>query len=408
MPNILRRIFGVNTPTPQGGVVPQNQTVNQRLTGETYKQWGHRMAGLNAGNNQSLNTHLQIVVQNIKREQLANQAIQAQNQQQIRDQISSKESDLAREKSLLDSEQAKVDDINAQIGLTNEEIQKVKGEAKRTNRDARVNYIIGLFILIPLTIYLFVFYSSASYSAFFKTIDANSTDSLLSSHIFDGNALGNAFSESFGTGVFVLLITFIFLSLGYILHRYTEKKGGTKYLYIIGLIIATFVFDSLIAYRVSKITYDARNLTDLQVHDAYSIKIAFGQADFWMVICCGFLAYMIWGLLFGFVMESFKQLDLNKVEQNNLLNRLSQLKQNLQSSSDKIGLIKGNIASLQNEIDGLNTKLRQTGIIDFNTVRLEVNNFFSGWLQYLNAAGKPQTDIDTATDTVNELLKTLK
>ncbi len=45
---------------------------------------------------------------------------------------------------------------------------RIKNERYQVNKDAKLKLIIGLVILLPLTFYLFLFYSSTFYSAFFS------------------------------------------------------------------------------------------------------------------------------------------------------------------------------------------------------------------------------------------------
>ena len=52
-----------------------------------------------------------------------------------------------------------------------QQLRKKKGELEtdgKTNKNALVNFVFGTFILVGITIYLFLFYSSTAYSAFFK------------------------------------------------------------------------------------------------------------------------------------------------------------------------------------------------------------------------------------------------
>ncbi len=72
------------------------------------------------------------------------------------------------------------------------------------DRKPKAQFYMGLLVLFPITIYLIVFYISASYSAFFKDFET----SKLSAAIFDAQAYSNALSEGWLEAVFVCTIPF--------------------------------------------------------------------------------------------------------------------------------------------------------------------------------------------------------
>ena len=240
----LKELLGIKSQKtiPTAGIQEGKQQT------ETYQQWGHRMAGLNAGNIASLDPHLQIVYQNIRREQETDAALQQQLQNDIQQKLAREQQTLSHEETNLQQLKDKLQSIKDKIDNVNEEIAKLKSQVKRQNSEARANFIIGLIIIIPLTIYLFIFYSSTAYSAFFKEIDYTQA---LGSHIFDAQALTVSWQQSLTAGLFVMLITFIFMALGFILHQFTKQEGNTKYVKVISIIIVTFVFDTLLASLVS-------------------------------------------------------------------------------------------------------------------------------------------------------------
>jgi len=388
-------------------IVPATDSFQEgKLASETYQQWGHRMAGLCNASVNALLTHLQIVYNSIRREQEGKVDLQEQLQQDIRKRIATEETALAQEKEKLEQSKSALQNINSQIENIKEQIAQLNGQVKQKNSKAGANFIIGLVILLPLTLYLFIFYSSTAYSAFFKEIDYTQS---LSEHIFDSKALISAWQQSWTAGLFVLLLPFIFLALGFILHQFTQQEGGIrKYFKSAALILVTFIFDTLLAFMIAKNMYDAESLTIMESRLSYSFAMAFVDVQFWIVICCGFLAYIIWGILFSFVMDNYNKLDLNKVERQNLNTQLASLNKQAQNESNNLAFIKSQILTIEGNIATLEASKSSVRRYDTTTILLELNNFFSGWLHYMTAAAMSSTEIDNAQTKFDSFTNNIK
>jgi hypothetical protein len=173
----------------------------------------------------------------------------------------------------------------------------------------KAGFYIGVFILSLLSIYLFIFYSSASYSAFFKEFKVD--DIVITKAIFDANAIGNGLKDGITELIFLLTIPFVFIGLGFLIHKFQEAKGFTKYFKIAALLIVTFFFDAIIAYEITEKVYNIKRDNDLTGSlPEYSAGLAFGNVGFWLVIFAGFVVYLIWGFVFDFVMEAHAKLDM--------------------------------------------------------------------------------------------------
>ena len=396
----LKKLLNVGT-TPAASVEMQQG----KQSTETYQQWGHRMAGLSAGSVASLDPHLQIVYTTIKKEQENDAMLQDQLQKDIQRKIANENTALAQEKNNLDTSNKALKGIKDKISDITERISDLKNSVKKKNSEAIANLAIGLFILIPLTVYLFIFYSSTAYSAFFKEIDYTQA---LSSHMFDAQAFTNSWSQSWTAGMFIILITFIFMALGFILHQFMQQDGYAKYVKSTSIIIVTFVFDTLLAFMIAKNMYDAESLTMIEERAAYTLSMAFMDVHFWVVIFCGFLAYVIWGLLFGFVMDSYNKLDLNKVERVKLEKQLSKQYRYEKIEEEKNAEIINKITAIEGRIAALETETSTLKRYDTTAILLELNNFFSGWLHYMNAAAKTSNEITNAQNEFNTFINIVK
>lgn len=385
----IKNLFGIKPQTNASTI----QDDNQQQAGETYQDWGHRMAGKNNGNVASLDTHLQIAYHSIRKKQEKDAELQKKLQDEIQQNIARNQKNLEYEENVLQTTKEKINRLKESLDSIYDQINSLKGQVKRKNSEAKANFIIGLCIIIPLTIYLFIFYSSTAYAAFFKEIDYTQA---LGSHMFDPQALSDAWQQSWTAGLFVILITFIFMALGFILHQFTRQEGNSKYLKVGSIVVVTFVFDTLLAYLIAKNMYDAEALTKLGDVEPYTLSMAFTDARFWIVIFCGFLAYIIWGLLFGFVMDSYNKLDLNKVEMEGLRKQTERLNQQKQDAENALTSQNAKIAQLKSDIAAQQTRITNAAMYDYTTIKLELNNFFSGWQIYMNNASKSPAEIAQA------------
>ncbi|WP_245910905.1 hypothetical protein [Nonlabens arenilitoris] len=100
----------------------------------------------------------------------------------------------------------------------------------------KAQFYIGLALLVPITIYLFVFYISASYSSFFKDFE----DGSLTAAIFDAEAFSKALNDGVLEAIFVGTIPFVFMGLGYLVHMFQKEKGWKSVMKLIVLFVLTF------------------------------------------------------------------------------------------------------------------------------------------------------------------------
>jgi len=286
-------------------------------------------------------------------------------------------------------------DIENTIQEKNQEIVDVKHNPDKYIEDGKgmkAQFYIGLFMLLPITLYLLVFYISASYSAFFKEFD----DDSLTAAIFDADAFSNSFEASWLEGLLVITIPFVFMGLGYVIHMTQKNKMGIKnVIRIIGLYLMTFSFDALLAYQIEKKIYEFnKTLTSLP----YNLKIALGEAEFWMIIFAGFVVYVIWGLVFDYVMKEHENMDKIRMfvrAKREELVHLEKLKtENASKVTDfkqQVASINGKIAVLQSKIDGFVFPVKE--YLNYH------NQYKEGWYQAIN------TELALPTKEKNELLQ---
>lgn len=273
------------------------------------------------------------------------------------------ESELKNTETALSIQNDRLEAAHQKINSIKHDISRVKSNPEdfgiTDTKQPHALFYIGLILLAPITIYLFVFYISATYSAFFKVF----SDDSLTAAIFDAQSLNDAMKASWLEGLLVITIPSVFLGLGYIIHMIQKGKGMKNNFRLAALFIITFLFDGLLAYQIEKKIYEFNKILE---SSPYNLKIALGEAEFWMIIFAGFVVYIIWGLVFDLVMKEYENIDkikgfirtkqeeLLQTEelQNKILFEIDTIKQ-------KISAIKGKIQELQNKIDGFVLNVQQ-------------------------------------------------
>lgn len=383
-----------------------------RQDGETYKQYGFRMAGISQGGLQAFTPCVQSVYLGLKKEQEADDVLQHSLKIDLQNKKASKETEKEKEENNLFSFKEKQQSQESELDEKRQELTQLKNESYRRNRSAWISLIISGVILIPFTLYFFIFYSSVGYSAFFKefTSDAlaESGDIKLVEAILDPQALSNAMSEGFVALLFILLMPVIFLAFGFILNRWEMEKGWFKWVKIPLIIFVAFIFDALLSYEICEKIYNLHTQTSLAVLPEYSFSIASKNPNFWIIICLGFVSYLIWGITFGYFIKSLDQLDLNRILQEQLRNDIDVVKEKISESQEKQHESTNKIADLKAEIQKLENQINGTvARYDVNKIKLELNNFHAGWQQYLAGMNKPDKEKNTITEEFGRTVNTL-
>lgn len=265
-------------------------------------------------------------------------------------------SEIKKFETLKEIHEDKLNNVLQEVDTAKQDIIDVKNSPEEyglnIENKPKANFRIGLLLLIPITIYLLVFYISASYSAFFKVFD----DDSLSSAIFDGASLAKAWEESILEAVLILTIPFVFMGLGYIIYMLEKEKAKGFIFKLIGLYLMTFLFDGLLAYVIDKKIYDFNKTPS---SPDFNFSVALQSSEFWMIIFAGFVVYVIWGLVFSFIMKEYDNLDKinvfvksKKSEIKNLLESKNKIKEELNRVKTKTSEAQGNINELNAKIQG--------------------------------------------------------
>lgn len=260
--------------------------------------------------------------------------------------VLTKDEELLREKERIEEKETKIEKLRKDIVNVRRSPQDY---GIPVDRRSTSKFWIGSILLAFLTIYIFIFYISTSFSAFFRTFDP-------SIELFGGMFYPKALQEAYDAGAlelgFILFIPFVFFGLGYLIHIFTHKKSIGNILKVVLLLITTFIFDALLAYLIDEKLY---NLNKTFENPEFSLSVAFTSPSFWVIIFAGFVSYIIWGLVFDIVMREHE--DRDKI-QNYIISLESEIKNLLQIITNQ----NDTIQSLEKVID--DSKIRCSELED--------------------------------------------
>lgn len=369
--------------------VDQAPSLNVNPTGkredETYKLWGLRVCAIAVGNVHTLVPCLHSCYQSLYRLQASDKEQQDEYRRQCAKEIEEKTNNITylREQVRSNGEQQE----EKQIQINEEKLKRdeLKSREYEVNKEAKIKLLLGLIILVPLTLYLFLFYSSTFYSAFFKDFGDDTT---LMNAMFDANALSKALETSFTELCFVLSAPVIFMGLGFSLHFFSVQENKTKYFKMAAILCVTFVFDAILAYLIGKqlhimeVTIGAASLDS-----TYGLLDALNDINTWAVIFCGFIVYIIWGIVFDMSMSAYNQLDLNRVEIKRIDVTIAELKQQIEDLRKTARQFNNQIREIQDQITRLEYKRDKNVNIKLHIIHDAMVEFFEGWMQQMSVLG---------------------
>ena len=401
----LKQLFSIKDSNPPS-LPTESTSSNLKKSGETYKQWGTRWAGQTNATLEALTPALQVVICQQKKEQAENSEMQEREKNKLKSQIQQLENNVSQKQNDKNREQGNADKLQDKINEKNSEISELKLQ-NGGNHLAKINFYIGITITLFLAIYLFVFYSSASYSAFFRSSTSIDVDDI-GNAIFYPHAITEAFNTSVLELMLIVLMPIVFLGLGYLVHQYTQKEGYEKYFKTFAIYAVTFVFDALLAYEISKKIYDIEILTKLGDFPEYTVEMAFQSPEFWIIIFAGFIAYVIWGLVFDFTMGAYADSISNKSHIEQLKKEIERKEIQLNAIKNRIQLIEQGITEINNDICNLNSRISNTVSINWDVIKQELNNFYQGWLGYMTLVNKSDIEIAKSKEVFDNLCENLK
>ena len=345
-----------------------------RREGESNEQWGKRICGIVTGTLTALRAYLQRAYYFLYNRQVENVQLQEQARINTQMQIDSKNSEIRLITSQVDEANTRVNSLTRRIDDLRTEQREIRNGNERVNREQRLKLIISLVILIPLSVYLFLFYSSTIYAAFIRSSE---TLTGVANAMFDGNALSNAYSEGIWIFAICIFAPAIFFALGFALHFFSEQKA---YLKLVAILLITFAFDCILAYMIGKRLHEYGIIIGEPMDEVYSISMAIRDVNSWAVIFCGFIVYVLWGIVFDICMNAYNGLDLNRTRLADIDRIINDCQDRIQNERNTINDLTQQRGRIEDDVRRLMTRLGNEAYIDYSSIRQEMTEFFSGWI----------------------------
>lgn len=356
----VNNIFQTRSPQqPSATNVIPIPNADSKRPAETYIQYGTRICGRVTGNVMAFSAMLQKIYNAEKQRQIEDEQLQAQRKADIRNKIDAAESNISKEKNNKDHAESVIEDHEKTKAELDEQLVEAKNQHGEVNKTARVKMLVGCFILLPLTVYLFLFYT--------RTFEKG----------FEG--LMDVFTVYFAP--------IIFFGLGYALHFFAVQENKMKYVKIGAVLIATFVFDCILAYNIAEMEYNEWAINQLTNVPPYSISMAVADLHVWGVIFCGFVAYIIWGVVFDMTITAYENVRSNRKEIQKIENKIVDVKAKIDNKKVDLLNIKNKIADLENQKQALVRSLAEDIHIDIQIIKAALADFHAGWIQLMPALG---------------------
>lgn len=350
----IKKIFSLKKTESKEQVLDTKE--DEKKVKLTFFESGYGSSKQSQGNHRVFRACLEEVYMDYKGKCRENEKLQKELKAPYVEEKNKVETELKKRKTALALIEEGISNLEGKIREFKIDMVEVKRSPENygleVDKKPKAQFYLGLCVLIPITFYLWVFYMSASFSAFFKTFNTAG----LKEAIFDGNAISKAIDDGLLEGIFVATIPFAFMGLGYLIHMFQKHKSWVSYLKIGVLFVITFVFDAILAYQIEKKIYEIEKTPD---SPAFNLKIAFSSVEFWGIIFAGFIVYIIWGLVFDFIMKEYDNFDkiksfirTKKEDIVNALSEISKQEQKLHPLKENIIGLEGKINDLQRTIDG--------------------------------------------------------
>lgn len=376
----------------------KQETTDKTENKITLTQLGFRSAEKSKSNPESIIGSLDVVYDIFLKDQKL-------DEQGLKDKIAKLKAEVLQDKSkkqeiIADLNIYKVNKEDKEKEIEELEIQKIdikNGEEESTDI---IPFVIGSFITILLTMYLFVFYSSSGYSAFYGIKPG-------SLGFINSNVFVEASNKGGGVIALIILFPVIFLGLGFLIHdslennkKLTKENKPSNYLLIISLLILTFIADAFIGYKISEGVHN-NEFNAGRTNELWNFKMIFSDINFYLVLVLGFAVYVIWGFLLHYVLGHPYLKTASEKEKlliENLNNKISERRTELSEMISKIHRLDSDINSIESRIEGKQNDIigYENGVIPINLQSLlsAIGEFMGGWQNYTHGnLTKTQSDI---------------
>lgn len=378
---------------PQNAAIESKKTFTKSATPErkSIKELGFEQAGINKGDPIALEAYLRWIREGHLVDESYTEEERNRREEAIQAEILEKEKQKSdKEISIAHINETSIPSKEAEIKQKLEDINRKKIDLTEGKVKSQFNlsrYLIYVALTVFIGLYLIFFYASAINASFFRTMQqvVNQEEQndiiLMLNSIFDPKGI----FEKGPKLIFIYLGAFIFFGCGLVPHIFFQKKSIRNVIYGIVALLICLLVDGLMAYKI-----------DSAIHD---LKIMIGQSDaewvwfksinFYMVLAFGFGTYALWGILYEAAIHEYQKKDNNarvETEIKNIKHEIKLLEQEILALKGVVTENKKIIEALFIEIKSLRDLLEKS-LLKPEELKKNMENFFTGWLAYLNVGG---------------------
>lgn len=373
---------------PSTQVDEQKQFSSRTADRRPIKQWGFEEAGVNRGDQTALESHLRWIQAGHVVDEYYDANEEMKIKKSIEDQITLKETEkLKKEKDeehvnsvVITNKLVQIEKSKAEIDT--KKLQLTAGKIKSTFNPAR--FWIYTILAIVISIYLIFFYASALNASFFRSmqqlVNNGSADdiTLMLNSIFDSKGIFQLSPHL----LFVYLGAFLFFGFGILPHIFHD---GSKFqtVKIIAAIVLCFVIDSMIAYKIDSGIHELKLLMNI----ADPTWAWYKSVNFFLVLAFGFGSYLLWGFIYEAAIKEFEKKNVYKsveVEIKAIERIIERIEGEIIECKKQVSELQKLIETLKIEIENLKKSLEKA-LCKPEQLLKNIENFYAGWLQYLNA-----------------------
>lgn len=295
------------------------------------------------------------------------------------------------EKEVKEKEKKKQELIEERRKIVNE---PSKSKGSHDPRFSMPKYVLGIVILVFLTLFLFLFYSNITFSAFFRSFsEAELESGDFFNAIFYPNALGSAKQQSTTTLLLILFAPVIFIALGTLVHELIPNKDDDRKKWklitkLILLLLFTFLLDAVLAYKLLREIYEAKMLYFPEALPPWQSSLAFQDLTFWLIIGFGFFVYIIWGFVYHNVLFLYEISSEKKIALRNFNKQMVELDEEIIKLIQKLNRAKNEINNTDKLIRQFETKMR-TKPLSLSQLKEVINEFTGNWLAFIKNTNWP-------------------
>ncbi|MBV6511057.1 MAG: hypothetical protein FMNOHCHN_00536 [Ignavibacteriaceae bacterium] len=290
-------------------------------------------------------------------------------------------------------------ELEKQQNAVRSEIRDIKENPQKYIDEAKDPFKFWwyLTVLFFTMIFIHLFYSSVIYSAMFREVKVQKGTIFHS--VFHPNVYHDAYINSTEALLAVIAGPFVFLLFATLMHHFKSLKSRTGAISFWGITVLTFFFDSLLAYQIAKRLYDAERQNAFDRIENFTVSMAAGDSNFWMVIFFGFIVYFVFGYMLGvFDEERSRKMKLDRM--------IRAREEKLEELSAKGEAYRGEIAEFEEKIRALKlqaTELRKPSDKLFyspHELKRIISDYAIGWIQYLRMGRYDRQDAATIQNTI--------